>query len=71
MIMRSLYNYINIQYTCTFEESRGAGAQSVTVKSNGCGFDPRSRKYLFKFIFPFFALVSSQSAASRVGNGGS
>ena len=24
------------------EASRGAGAQSVTVKSTGCGFDPHS-----------------------------
>ena len=26
------------------EASRGAGAQSVTVKSTGCGFDPHSRR---------------------------
>ena len=26
------------------EASRGAGAQSVTVKSTGCGFDPHSMK---------------------------
>ena len=41
--------------------SRGAGAQSVTVKASGCGFDPRSKKinikYLFKFIFPFRLLL--------------
>ena len=32
-----------------------AGAQIVTVKPTGCGFDPYSRrlKYLLKFIFPF------------------
>ena len=49
----------------TFEASRGAGAQSVTVKSTGCGFDPHSRKlniYLHLY-FHFFALVSRQSAA--------
>ena len=40
--------------TCTFEATRGAAAQSVTVKPTGCGFDPHSRRrniYL-KFIFP-------------------
>ena len=26
------------------EKGRGAGAQSVTVKWTGCGFDPHSRK---------------------------
>ena len=26
------------------EASRGAGAQSVTVKPNGYGFDPHSRR---------------------------
>ena len=26
------------------EASRGAGAQSVTVKSTSCGFDPHSRR---------------------------
>ena len=26
------------------EASRGAGSQSVTVKSTGCGFDPYSRR---------------------------
>ena len=26
------------------EDSRGAGGQSVTVKSIGCGFDPHSRR---------------------------
>ena len=35
------------------EASRDAGAQSVTVKSTGCGFDPHSRKlniYLHLFV---------------------
>ena len=27
-----------------FEASRGAAAQSVTVKPTGCGFDPHSRR---------------------------
>ena len=47
------------------EANRGAGAQSVTVKATGCGFDPCSRKlnlYLNLFIFSFF-MVSRQSAA--------
>ena len=26
------------------EASRGAGAQSVTVKPTGCGFDPHARR---------------------------
>ena len=34
----------------------------MTINAIGCGFDPHSRKYLFKFIFLFFALVSKQSA---------
>ena len=29
-------------YTFSPEASRGAGAQSGTVKSTGCGFDPHS-----------------------------
>ena len=37
-------------------------AQSVTVKSTGCGFREEI-KYLFTFIFHFFALVSRTSAA--------
>ena len=40
-------------------------AQSVTVKSNGCEFDPHSKKlniYLHLYVH-FFALVSRQSAA--------
>ena len=47
------------------ESSRGAVAQSVTVKSTGCGYDPKSRKcniYLHLY-FHFFALVSRISAA--------
>ena len=31
-------------YYLKLEASRGAGAQSVTVKSTGCGFDLYSRK---------------------------
>ena len=34
------------------EASRGTGAQSVTVKATGCGFDPHF-KSLFKCIFSF------------------
>ena len=33
--------YYNI---ISFEDGRGAGAQSVTVNVAGCGFDPHSRK---------------------------
>ena len=47
------------------EAGRGAGAQSVTVNSTGCGSDPHSRKsniYLHLY-FHFFAMVSRQSAA--------
>ena len=54
-------------YIPTFEASRGAAAQSMTV-STGCGFDCvwlEEMKYLFKFIFPFLALVSGQSEALR------
>ena len=45
--------------------SRGAAAQSVTVNTTGCGFDPHSRRrniYL-NVNFHFLALVSRQSAA--------
>ena len=41
------------------EASRSAAAQSVAVKSTGCGFDPHSTKlniYLHLY-FHFFALV--------------
>ena len=44
------------------ETSRDTGAQSVTIKSTGCEFDPHSQ-----FIFNFFALVSRQSAALSFG----
>ena len=47
----------------SFEASRGAEAQSVTVKSTGCGFDPHSRNEIFIFFYiHFFALMSRQSA---------
>ena len=51
-------------YTFT-EASRGAVAQSVTVKSSGCGFDSRSRRWniYLNLYFHLFALVSRQSAA--------
>ena len=45
----SILYYINIKLC---ETSRGAGAQSVTAKPTGCGFD-LEMKYLLKFIFPF------------------
>ena len=31
--------------------SRGAEAQSVTVKSTGCGFNPHSELFIFIFSF--------------------
>ena len=48
-----------------FEASRGAGAQSVTVRPTGCGFDPRSMRWniYLNLYFHFFTLVSRQSAA--------
>ena len=51
-----------------YEAGRAAEAQSVTVKSTGCGFDPHSRRYRERNIylnlyFHFFALVSRLSAA--------
>ena len=47
------------------EASRGAGAQSVTVKPTGCGFDPPSRRWNIYLLlyFHFLVLVSKQSAA--------
>ena len=47
------------------EASRGSGAQSVTVKPTGCGFDvPHSiRNIYLNLYFHFFVLVSRHSAA--------
>ena len=47
------------------EASRGAGAQSVTVKPTGCGLDSHSRRWniYLNLYFHFVALVSRQSAA--------
>ena len=55
-----LENHYNI-----FEARRGAGAQSVTVKPTGCGFDPHSKRWniYLNLYFHFFALVSTTSAA--------
>ena len=57
--------FIGILFFNTIETSRGAGAQSVTAKSTGCGFDPYSRKrnISLHLYFHFFALVAKQSAA--------
>ena len=47
-------NICNKYIKFLWETSRGACAQSVTVKSTGCGFDPHSRKWnIYTFIFPF------------------
>ena len=44
--------------------SRGAAAQNVTVNAIGCGFDSRGNEIFIKnYIFIFFALVSTKSAA--------
>ena len=61
--MNVLWLY-KINTSITFEASRGAGAQSVTVNASGCGFDPHSRKWNIysNFYFHFFALVLRQSA---------
>ena len=64
--MVSSDNIINFQrFICVFEASRGAVAQSVTVKQIGCGFDPHSKRWniYLNLYFHFFALVSKQSAA--------
>ena len=47
------------------EASRGVGAQSVTVKPTGCGFDPHlmRRNIYLNLYFHFFALVSRTSTA--------
>ena len=43
-----------ISYFFYFEASRGAVAQSVTVKPTGCGFDPHSRRWnIYLNLFPF------------------
>ena len=56
--------FLNNRFLCKliyFEASRGAGAQSVTVKPTGCGFDPHSRRWniYFNLYFHFIALVSN------------
>ena len=57
-------NYKNV------EASFGKGAQSVTVKSTGYGFDTHSRKLNIKLnvYFHFFVLVSKLSAALSFAN---
>ena len=63
---KELYIY-NIHFRIVLEASRGA--QSVAVNVTGCGFDPHPKNlniYL-NLYFPFFDLVSGQSAiASRI-----
>ena len=61
----SFYLLNKILISCCLEASRGAGAQSVTVKSTGSGVrSPLEEvKYLFKFIFPFLRSSVEQSAA--------
>ena len=50
-----------IKILFVLEASRGAGAQSVTVKLTGCGFDPHSRRS--NICLQLFALVLRQSTA--------
>ena len=47
------------------EASRGTGAQSVTLKSTGCGCHSHSRRWniYLNLYFHFFSLVSEQTAA--------
>ena len=56
---------LNVSNNFYIEAIRGAGAQSVTVKPTGCGFDPHSRRWniYLNLYFHFFALVSTQSPA--------
>ena len=64
-----IYHYqdlsLSLLWNMSIEAGGGAGAQSVTVKPTGCGFDSHSRRwniYLNLYI-NFFALVLRQSAA--------
>ena len=43
-IIQSLRFYVFDFLIHFLEASRGVGAQSVSVKPTGCGFDPHSRK---------------------------
>ena len=60
-IKMSLSHLINDNDVCISicEAGHGAQAQSVTVKSTSCGFDPHSRKWniYLHLYFHFFALV--------------
>ena len=42
---------ISIRPDQAIEASRGAGAQSVTEKLTGCGFEPRPEEMKYLFIF--------------------
>ena len=53
-VVTYIYEYREKIYILVLEASRGAGAQSVTVKSTGCEFDPHLRKwYIYIFISSF------------------
>ena len=43
-VVLRIYRLRSISVGRVDEASRGARAQSVTVKSTGCGFEPHSRK---------------------------
>ena len=60
----------NILKLSIIETSRGAEAQSVTVKATGCEFDTHSSKWniYLNLNFNFFALELRQSAALSSAN---
>ena len=43
-VLYIIYFLSKIKRSLRFEASRGAAAQSVTVKPTGCDFDPHSRR---------------------------
>ena len=44
-IVNNIFLLLLLMIIIIIEASRGAGAESVTVKSTGCGFEPQSRKW--------------------------
>ena len=57
-------NCLEFNSISSFFTSFNKEAQSVTVKSTGCGFDPHSRKWnIYLYFYFHLALVSRQSAA--------
>ena len=57
---------IKIIYTiCHDVASRGAGSQSVTVNSTGCGFDPHSKNEIFIYIYIIISSLWCRGKARR------